>query len=154
MNTYFECRVKYDRFNGEIGTETISENYVVVAFNHADAENCIIKEITPFNIGEISVKSVKKTKIAEIFGLETDGDKWYKAKVEFVSINDENGKEKRVAQMLLVRAEDIDHAIELVKKSLSNTVSDYEIYAVTKSPIVDVFEYEEQAETKNFFDEE
>ena len=94
MATWFECKVKYDKMTEDGSQKTVTEPYLVDALSFTEAEARITEEITPFISGEFKVTAVKRTNTAEIFWKE-GGDKWYKVKVNFCTIDEKTGKEKK-----------------------------------------------------------
>ena len=74
----------------------VSEPYLVDAWSFTEAEARIIKEMTPFISGDFSVANIKRANISELFMDET-GDKWYKCKVNFITLDEKSGAEKRTA---------------------------------------------------------
>jgi hypothetical protein len=90
--------------------------------------------------GEFSVTRISRTNLAEIIPSET-GDRWYKAKVTFITFDEENGKEKRVSQFVLVFSTTVRNAFDQVIEAMKGMMADFEISGITESPIVDVFPY-------------
>jgi hypothetical protein len=74
------------------------------------------------------------------------GDRWYKAKVTFITFDEENGKEKRVSQFVLVFSDNIKTAYDQVIDAMKGMMADFEIGGITESPIVDVFPYIPEAQ--------
>ena len=66
--------------------------------------------------------------------------KYYLVKVEFETINEENGKVKKVKTQYLVDAMTCTEAEARTRTYLKDSVMDYEIVSTTKSPIEDVIE--------------
>lgn len=66
--------------------------------------------------------------------------KYYLVKVEFETINEENGKVKKVKTQYLVDAMSCTEAEARARGYLKDSIMDYEIVNVSKSPIEDVIE--------------
>ena len=66
--------------------------------------------------------------------------KYFLVKVNFESINESNGKPKIIKSQYLVDAQSCTEAEARTATYLADTVLDYEIVSVTKSPIEDVIE--------------
>ena len=155
MNNYFECKVKYDKLDENGVLKSVTEAFLVVAFSHAEAETRIIKEMKPYVSGEFTVEGVKKQKIAELFGIDEDGDRWYKSKVNFITLDEEKGTEKRKPCTMYAKANDIEGALEKVREGMKGTLADYEIASIIETPIIDVYPYAEDVEVGNaFYDDE
>lgn len=145
MNTWFECTAKYAKM-GEDGREKkVSETYLLDAVSFTEAETRIYKELVSMVSGEFTVTRISKTKLAEIIPSEM-GDRWYKAKVTFITFDEESGKEKRVSQFVLVFSDNVKSAYDQVIEAMKGMMADFEIGGITESPIVDVFPYVPEAQ--------
>lgn len=140
MNNWFEGKVKYVKVDDKGKGKAITETYLVDALTFAEAEERIGKEVAPFMMGDFSIMGLKKAGVNEIFPSET-GDRWYKCKVYFISIDEVKATEKKVASTILVLATNIKEAYENLEKALSDTMSDYEVSAISETPILDIFPY-------------
>lgn len=141
MHTWFETVVSYERTAEEGRIVKSTEHYLVDALTHAEAENKIIEEMKPFISGEFQVSKVARKKIAEIFYNE-NGDKWYRAKVNFITLDEEKGVEKRSGVTMLVQASDVKEAVEGILEGMKGSMADYEIHTVAETPIMDLFIYD------------
>ena len=138
MALWFECKVRYDKLQENGAVKKVNEPYLVDAMTFTEAENRIIEELTPCISGDFSISAVKKTKISEIFFDET-GDRFFSAKVSFISLDEKSGSEKRISNLMLVQASDFDSAVKNFKKSMEGTLADYELQALSETMIMDVF---------------
>lgn len=138
MATWFECKVKYDKLAENGQQKTVTEPYLVDALSFTEAEARIIDEITPFISGEFKVTAVKRTNIAEIFWKE-DGDRWYKVKVNFVTIDEKTAVEKKTANYIMVQAGSFKEAFENFMEGMKGTMSDFEVASITETLIMDVY---------------
>ena len=118
----------------------VSETYLLDAVSFTEAETRIYKELVTMVSGEFSVTKISRTNLAEIISAEV-GDRWYKAKVTFITFDEENGKEKRVSQFVLVFSNTVRNAYDQVIEAMKGMMADFEISGITESPIVDVFPY-------------
>ena len=115
-----------------------NDAYLVDALSFTEAEARIIEMIKPYMSGEFSISAVKKTKISEIFWDET-GDRFYLVKVMFITIDEKTAVEKKSASLILVQASDFAGALENFLKGMKGSAADYEIAAITETPLMDVF---------------
>ena len=138
MNNWFECKVKYEK-TLETGTQKkVTEAYLVDAMTFTDAEARIIEEMTPFISGEFEVTAVKKDKISELF-IDPNGDKWYRAKVMFITLDEKSGVEKKSASTMLVQARSFEEAVKNLSDGMKGTMSYWEINTITETTLMDVF---------------
>jgi hypothetical protein len=116
----------------------VNEPYLVDALTFTEAEARIIEEMKPFISGEYSISSEKKTKISEIFFNE-GGDRYFLVKVNFITLDENKGVEKKTVSQILVQASDFEDAVEKFKEGMKGTMADYEIGAISETLIMDVF---------------
>ena len=138
MNSWFECKVKYDKEIEGGMQKTVSEPYMVDALSFTEAESRILEEMRPFISGEFTVANIKRVKISELF-FDESGDRWYKCKVNFITLDEKSGVEKRTASYMMVQAADFKTALENLLKGMKGTMADYEIASITETLIMDVF---------------
>lgn len=140
MNNWFECKVRYEKTMENGMLKKVTEPYLVDALSFTEAEARIIKEITPFISGEFTVSDIKRAKYTEIFEDPT-GDRWYRCKVLFITLDEKSGAEKKTACSMLVQAPDINVALQNLIKGMQGTMADYQIAAITETPLMDVLPY-------------
>ena len=138
MALWFECKIRYDKLQENGAVKKVNEPYLVDALTFTEAESRIIEELTPCISGEFSISAVKKTKIAEIF-FDENADRYYMAKVNFVSLDEKSGSEKKVSNFILVQASDFDDAVKNFKKGMEGTMADYELVSLSETMLMDVF---------------
>lgn len=116
----------------------VNEPYLVDALTFTEAESRIVEEMKPFISGEYSISSEKKTKISEIFFNES-GDRYYLVKVNYITLDEKSGTEKKTATLILVQASDFEDALKNFQEGMKGTMGDYEIASITETPLMDVF---------------
>lgn len=142
MDQWFECKIKFDREveSGEI--KSVTEPYIVEALSFTEAEARIIKETTPYLTagGELTVTAVNKKKYANIVTNET-GDKWYRTKTNYITLDEKKGVEKRIAEFNLIQASDLEEGLKNLVEFMKDSLGDYEISMIQETTILDVFRY-------------
>lgn len=140
MKKYFLVGIKLEKTAEEGKIIKVSEQYLVDALSFTEAEKRINEEMKPFISGEFVVDTIKRAKINELFPNES-GDRWFKSKVFFVSLDEEKGVEKRTPCTMYVKANDIKEAEANLHEGMKGTMADYEIASITETKILDVFNY-------------
>lgn len=138
MALWIETKVRFDKTMENGTVKKVTEPYLVDALSFTEAEARIIEEVTPFISGDFNVNAVKKSNIAEIFR-DDSGDKWYKVKVAFITIDEKTAAEKRKASYILVQASDFKSAYDNFIDGMKGTMADFEIVAITETAIMDVY---------------
>lgn len=116
----------------------VNEPYLVDALTFTEAEARIIEEMKPFISGEYSISSEKKTKISEIF-FNDGADRYYLVKVNFITLDESSGVEKKTTSQILVQASDFEDAVVKFNEGMKGTMADYEIASIAETMIMDVF---------------
>lgn len=138
MSQWFECKVKFDRLVEGGATKTVTEPYLVDALSFTEAEARITDKMQPFISGEFAVAAVKRVNLADIFYNEA-GDRWYKVKTNFITIDEKTAAEKRTACYMLVQASDLEGALKVFMDGMKDTLADFEIASIVETPLMDVF---------------
>jgi hypothetical protein len=144
MHNWFETKIKYEKTAEEGKIVKVTEAYLVDALSFTEAEARIIEEMKPFISGEMVVTHIRRAKVNELFYNE-NGDKWYRAKVMFISLDEEKGIEKKTACTMFVQANDTKEANAGILEGMKASMADYEIASVTETSIIDVFKYDAAA---------
>ena len=141
QHNYFLGTVQYDKLSDEGKQEKVTDTYLVDSLSFTEAEARLIKEVTPYMTGEFTVSKIGRSRIYEIFE-NPNGDKWYKAKLLFIILDEDKGTEKKTAVNMLIQASDIQDALVRLNDGMKGTMSDYEVYSITDTPILEIFKYE------------
>lgn len=139
--------MRYERQMEDGMQKMVTETYVVDAFTFGEAEEAITKEMAAFVSGEFNVKNITPANYGEIFFSDNaNDDKWYKAKLTFLTVDEKTAKEKRTNTNYLVQAGSFNAAVKNVEQVMGTTMIDYVIANMAETKIMDV--YEHQAKTK------
>ncbi len=142
MAQWFECKIRFDKTMEDGKIKRVTEAYMVDALTFTEAERRFLEEVEPFVSGDYEVADIKKAKLAEVM-TSNDGndDRWYKAKVTFITLDEKTAVEKRTAQNILVQARDLKTAVANLEKGMAGTMGDWELTAVNETVILDIFPY-------------
>ena len=140
MTEWFECKVKYDKTMEDGLIKSVTESYLVDAISFTEAEKRFIDEIEPFMAGEFVVSDIKRARFSEVMESEdlTD-DKWFKARVAFITLDEKKGTEKRIVQSILIQAKDFRTSLKNLDKGMHGTLGDWVIVSITETKIMDIF---------------
>ncbi len=146
--TWFECKIKYEKVMEDGLQRQVVEQYVVDALSFAEAEQRITEEMSAYISGEFEVTDVKKAAYKEVFFDDDNAasDRWYKAKLDFITIDEKTEKEKRSRVTYLVQATNLNRAMKNVDTVMGGTMIDYDAASISDTKLVDVFETMEQRE--------
>ena len=127
----------------------VTELYTIDALSHAEAEERIIEEMSHYISGEYEVTSVVPAPYKEVFFSDSmEADRYFKAKLAFITINEKTEKEKRTAVTYLIHAQTFDGAVKAIHEVMGGTMIDYVVLSVAETNIMDVFEYKKPEEAE------
>lgn len=143
--SWFETKIRYDKTMEDGRNKKVTEVYTVEALSFTEAENSITEEMSHYVSGEFDVRAITRAPYGEIFFSDVDSDdRWYRARLAFITIDEKTGKEKRSNVVYLVQAESLDKARQYVKDVMAKTMVDYEVVSISETLLLDVFEHKKQ----------
>ena len=137
----YECGIRYERTMPNGMSKKVTELYLVDACSFAEAEGRITKEMEPYISGDFDVVTIKRTNYSEIVDGLSTADKWFKAKLVFITVDEKSGKEKKTATHVSVSASDINNAHICVVEHMKGSVMEFEIATLDETKIMDIFRY-------------
>ena len=150
MHTWFICKIRYEKVMENGMNKKVIEPYLVDALSFTEAEARIIEEIRPFVSGEFTVTDIKRARLSELFFNE-NGDRFYKIKVYFITLDEKSGAEKKTSTQVLVQAADLRDAVKKLDEGMKGTMADYVIASVAETALMDVYPYDGEPNVKPEF---
>ena len=148
---WFECKIRYEKVSEDGLMKKVTESYTVDALSFSEAEARITEEMASYINGDFSVEDIKKAPYKEIFFTEdATADKWYKAKLAFITIDEHSEKEKRSNVTYLVQAASLNQAMKNIDEVMGGTMIDYVQCALQETALMDVFEYGKKEEKPEY----
>ena len=141
---WFETKIRFDKVQEDGTQKKVVEQYVVEAMSFTEAEAKTIAIAKDYCSGDYSVKDTTPASYHEIFFSENGkNDKWYKAKLQFITIDEKTEKEKHQTVYYLVQGNSTESAQKNINEVMGHTMIDYVIVSIVETKILDVFEHEE-----------
>ena len=145
MNSnYFSVKIQFERQNEKGKVKKVNESYITLGYTHTDAEASIATMLKNELDVDYIVASMKREKISEIF--KSDGEKYFKYKVAFISLDEDKGTEKKESYTMLVQADDLDSSKKLFIENMKNTLNDYVVEKIEETKIKKVFAIDTNSE--------
>ena len=139
---WFLCTIRYEKTMEDGLQKKVTEKYVVDALSFTEAEARIIEQMSSYISGEYTIEEIDRCPFGEIFFSDDElADKWYKAKLAFITIDEKTEKEKKTKVNYLVQGMNLEQARKNIDEVMGGTMIDYVILGVNETPIMDVFEY-------------
>ena len=136
---WFEVSVAYKKMMEDGAEKKVTEVIVVDAVSFAEAEKRCLKELGSLVRGGVDVKNINPAPYKSVFFDEKDGDKWFKAKLSFISYDETSGKEKRSNSTYLVQANTFAEALRNIEKFMDGG-NDYVTANISETKILDVYQ--------------
>ncbi|MBD5327952.1 MAG: DUF4494 domain-containing protein [Bacteroides sp.] len=138
MAYWIEVKARYEKTLENGAQKRVTEPYLVDALSCTEAEARVIEELTPFTSGDLSVISNKKINISEVF-LSYVGDRWYKVKVNFITIDGKTATEKKSASYIIVPGNNFKDAYNNFIDGMKGTLADFEIESIAETRYMEVY---------------
>lgn len=140
---WFEVKINYDKMQEDGLIKPVNEQYVVDALSFTEAESSITEEMSVYINGEFKIKDIKKAAYKEIlFSERHTDDRWFKAKVQFITIDEKTAKEKRSSVMHLCQAHTLQQAVGYLDEYIGKGMADYVVSSIQETQIQDVFTHD------------
>ena len=145
---WFICKISYEKLMGDLSQKKVIEQYVVDAISFTEAEARITQEMSSYISGEFEVVEIDRCPFKEVFFSDVDSaDKWYKSKLQFITIDEKTEKEKKQSVYYLVQGSSLEDARKNIDEVMGGTMIDYSIAGVNETKILDVYEHVPEPET-------
>ena len=144
---YFLVKVSYESMTPSGSMKKVRESYVIDAVSFTEAEARTIGELQPKIDRELVVDAMSKVSFSGI--IRTGKERWYKAKLNYITIDERSGKEKRKATFMLVEADSVEEANKIIVGFMGMAISkEYEIDTIGDYKIEEVFDYTQEKESE------
>lgn len=136
--SYFIATCKYEKMQENGAVKRVSEKYLCDALSIVEADAVVTENLKPYISGDFFTSKVENSPIAEVMG-DKEADKFYLAKVAFVTIDERSGKEKKTVSQWLIGGTDFNDAYEMVLREINKCMADIEIQSLTETPIKEFY---------------
>ena len=90
-----------------MGLRKVSESYLVDALSFTEAEERIIKEVTPFvSCGVLEVVNIRPMRLADML-ISNNGSNYYRGKVNLITLDASSGQERKTSVAMVVREDSL-----------------------------------------------
>lgn len=139
---WFEVKMRYDKVHEDGYERKVTESYVVEALSFGEAEKTAMEFLGSYVSGEIQVVNINLMKFQEVFFNEQEScDRYYKAILQFITIDEKTEREKHTQVYYLVQASSFDNCKDTIRTIMDDTMIDYQIASVSETKVIDVIEH-------------
>lgn len=146
MPTWYKTNIRYQKEDEAGALKTITECYLIDSVSFTEAEAKAYKLITT-GVSDYSVTGITRMPLADIFTYD-EGEKWFKAKIIYFSVDERSGKEKRIVNNMLVNADNVQQALDRITENMRNFLIPYDVESVALTTILEVFPHVSEEETE------
>lgn len=132
----YQVKVKYDKIQENGCIKPTTDVYVVDALSFTEAEAMATEYVLAYISGEFTVTDIKRVKYAEVWENEA-GDYWFETQLEFITMDERTGADKRTKNKMLVRADNLQAAMAAVAENMRGTMADYEAVCIKQTNILE-----------------
>ena len=138
---FYECVVRYDKLGEHGALKKVNETYCIEADSFADAEKKVSDEVAILSEGEFEVRNITPARYETVFLNDQSGSdaKYFKAKLEFITIDEMTLKEKKTSVYHLVLASDFADSLRIIQEAMASTMVDYVTAQITESKVLELF---------------
>lgn len=142
MHTWFECKIRYEKTMDNGLVKKVTEPYLVDALSFTEAEARIIEEIQPFISREFAISDIRRANYSELFPSDEEAaDRWFSCRLEFITLDEKSGAEKKTKTTVLVQAADLRDAMKKLDEGMKGTMADYNAVCIKETGLMDVYPY-------------
>jgi len=144
--SWYKATINFIQQDEKGQTRKVSQQYLFDAVSYTDAEARAYAYCAEEpKAMEFKVSNIAKQAVNEVFFIENNSEKWFKAKVSYIVFDEKSQREKKVPFNFILNAYDIKDAYDLLSQKLG-TVQDYFIESIISTGILDVIPYTEPTE--------
>lgn len=132
--SYFIATCKYEKMQENGAVKRVSEKYLCDALSIVEADAVVTENLKPYISGDFFTSKVENSPIAEVMG-DKEADKFYLAKVAFITIDERTAKEKKTVSQWLIGGTDFNDAYEVVLREINKCMADIEIQSLSETAI-------------------
>lgn len=136
---YYKTVIKHKTQDEQGLLKEIKEQHLVDSISYTEAETRIFEIMLDEGLSSPEVVGITKTKFSQVLvDIESNENSiYFQGVISFVSIDD-NGKQKKIKEAILIYCKSIERAMEYLKDELKEFVVPVEIEAITKTAIIDI----------------
>lgn len=139
---WYEVKMRYDKVYEDGRERKVIESYVVEALSFGEAEKAAMEFLGSYVSGDIQIVNINPMKFKEVvFNEEESCDRYYKATLQFITLDEKTEKEKYTQVYYLVQASSFDNCKETIRSFMDSTIMDYQIVSVSETKIIDAIEH-------------
>lgn len=137
-NIWYNVKTRYIGTTEDGITKAITGEYLTAALSFTEAETKTSEGALLYGLEEFDVIAISRTKFAEIVNGDKEADKWFKCKINAITLDERSGREKKTSIFFCVNADNALEAHHRLDEHLKKTMMDYTVEQVDETKIIEV----------------
>lgn len=137
-NIWYNVKTRYIGTTEDGITKAITEEYLTAALSFTEAETKTSEGALLYGLEEFDVIAMSRTKFSEIVYGDKEADKWFKCKINAITLDERSGREKKTPIFFCVNADNALEAHHRLDEHLKKTMMDYTVEQVDETKIIEV----------------
>lgn len=138
-NIWYNVKTRYIGTTEAGITKAITEEYLTAALSFTEAEKKTSETALAYgNREEFDIIAMSRTKFSEIVNGDKEADKWFKCKINFITIDERSGRVKSHPVFFCVNADNALEAHHRLDEHLKKTMMDYTVEQVDETKVIGV----------------
>ena len=135
---FYEANTKVTRMNEKGEEKQVIERYVIQSCEtFSEAEERAAKTYAYDNTdGEVI--AIKRSNLYEIVNENANKEKYFRAKLGSIFIDENNGKEKMTYYHVLLSADNMDEAQKIMREYMNQGMNDFILLEIKESKVTDL----------------
>lgn len=138
-NIWYNVKTRYVGTTEDGITKAITEEYLTSALSFTEAEKKTSETALAYgHREEFDIIAMSRTKYSEIVNGDKEADKWFKCKINAITLDERSGREKKTPIFFCVNANNALEAHHRLDEHLKKTMMDYTVEQVDETKIIEV----------------
>lgn len=137
-NIWYNVKTRYIGTTEDGITKAITGEYLTAALSFTEAETKTSEGALLYGLEEFDVIAMSRTKFSEIVYGDEEADKWFKCKINAITLDERSGREKKTPIFFCVNADNALEAHHRLDEHLKKTMMDYTVEQVDETKIIEV----------------
>lgn len=135
---FYEATTKVTRINERGEEKQVIERYVIQnCETFREAEERAAKTYAEYNL-DGDVVAIKRSNLYEIVNENANKEKYFRAKLGSIFIDENSGKEKMTYYHVLLSADNMDEAQKIMKEYMNQGMNDFILLEIKETKINDL----------------
>lgn len=134
---FYEITIKVNRMQDDGKEKEIVERYIADAETFTEAEAKGVKEYADYQL-QGDVVAIKRSNLYEIVNENANKEKYFRAKLGSIFIDENSGKEKMTYYHVLLSADNMDEAQKIMKEYMNQGMNEFILLEIKETKLINL----------------